>query len=157
MATLKFDAVDALQLLQHSERSPKHSPTYGDPDSAKAGLWLVHDHGVYLMSNGEPGWMVKKTSPNGLHQIDSHKVTYAETCNPDRDEDYYENARYLVGGDDFGQYVPASMIRTALGGKDGWMPASGKISITLTPRQLKVSAPKRLKPVPSSVTGLTPA
>jgi len=155
MATLKFNAIDALQLLRHSEKSPEHSPCYEQPESAKPGLWLVHDQGVYLMSNGKPGWMVEKTSPNGKGGTTSmNKVTYAEGCNPDTDNDFYDTARYLVGGDDFGDYIPASMIRNALGGKDGWMPASGSISIVMSPRQFKVNIPKRLKPVPSSVTGL---
>lgn len=62
------------------------------------GILFVHDQGVYIMSNGLPMDEIKK--PDGKpHSY----VAYAEDCNPDKDENWWENSRDLVGGDDFGE------------------------------------------------------
>ena len=67
----------------------------GWPDSSKMSLdpipprlMLVGDQGVYLMSN-----MVGKGSPaNNGH------ISFAKGCDPKKDEDFYENKRFLFGG-----------------------------------------------------------
>jgi hypothetical protein len=47
------------------------------------------------MSNGEPRDL--------LGSSDRSFVAYANGCHPDKDADWYDHARALVGGDDFGE------------------------------------------------------
>lgn len=60
-------------------------------------ILLVHDQGVYLMSNSEP-----------LDKVDDTKnfVVYAEGCNPEVSAEWYDTAHSLVGGDDFCEKLP---------------------------------------------------
>ncbi len=73
---LRFDAKQILDLTAALKPS--------DP------VVLVGDHGVYIMSVEGP----KKD--DGSAKI----VVYAEGCNPETDEDYYDNKRDIFGGDD---------------------------------------------------------
>ncbi|RXG91627.1 DUF3085 domain-containing protein [Bradyrhizobium zhanjiangense] len=108
MQYLIFKAADLLRVVQHSLAAPKQSeqldhyeaePPYRaitKPVEAPSVL-LVHDQGVYLMSNG---W------PRDIAKGETSYVAYAEGCNPDRDRDWWETSRQLVGGDDFGECLP---------------------------------------------------
>jgi hypothetical protein len=69
------------------------------------GLVFVHDRGVYLMSNG---------IPRDIEGVDSGShVVYAEHCNPNTDDEWYDNSRELVGGDDFAEVIniPRSWVQ----------------------------------------------
>jgi hypothetical protein len=57
-------------------------------------LTLVGDHGIYLMSFDEK-------VPEG----DKRTIVYAEGCNPEKDEDFYDNKHALYGGDDGGDDI----------------------------------------------------
>lgn len=61
---------------------------------------LAKDQGLYLCGNP-----VK-------HEDGSYtnEVVYASGCNPDTDDDWYERARDLVGGDDFGENLPLQWL-----------------------------------------------
>jgi hypothetical protein len=73
-----------------------------DQGKVPAGLVLVHDQGVYLMSNGLP------ELPQGQN------VVYAEGLGPRDDSPFCS----IVGGDDFGECLPAEMCDLlAQGGK----------------------------------------
>ncbi|BBZ93048.1 hypothetical protein BRDID11004_60540 [Bradyrhizobium diazoefficiens] len=108
MSKLIFNAADLLRVVDHSLAAPKQSerldhceqsPPYRaitKPVEAPSVL-LVHDQGVYLMSNGWPRDIVKDQTSF---------VAYAQGCNPDHDRDWYDTARDLVGGDDFGECLP---------------------------------------------------
>ncbi|MFZ3482178.1 DUF3085 domain-containing protein [Sphingomonas sp. 3-13AW] len=65
-------------------------PSQDDVDPAKipAGLWLVKDQGVYLMSPGEP-FLKNRSGDSGM-------VAYAFEAGPDD----YDMARAIMGGDD---------------------------------------------------------
>jgi len=63
-------------------------------------LLLVHDSGVYLMSNGIP-----RDLDESERREKSYAV-YAEDCNPVHDENCWETSRALVGGDDFVETIP---------------------------------------------------
>jgi hypothetical protein len=52
------------------------------------GLWLVGDHGVYVMSNGHIAYGERAM------------VVYADQCNPDTDPDWYDYKVHHFGGDD---------------------------------------------------------
>lgn len=61
------------------------------------GLWLVGDHGVYLMANTSDGIHNSK-----MQKGDKHFVVYADECNPDKMEfdEWWANKRASFGGDD---------------------------------------------------------
>lgn len=127
MHILKFNAKEVAAQVEHARQAPEHSPTFSmqfesqywkDPnakmsddeifgakgehmDMSKipAGLHLVHDQGVYIMSNGSPR-MIRPDSDV------SSVVCYADECDPEKDEDWYETARVMVGGDDFAEHLP---------------------------------------------------
>jgi hypothetical protein len=107
MARLIFKASDVRRVVEHSIASPEQSRHVIDYD-AKTGepitkavdapaVLLVHDQGLYLMSNGNPRDIVKGTSSF---------VAYARGCDPVADDDWYDTAHALVGGDDFGETLP---------------------------------------------------
>lgn len=62
---------------------------------ARAGLWLVGDEGVYVMSNGK------------LAQGQRPLVIYAEECDPKSNPDYWHYKRRYFGGDDGVEFIDA--------------------------------------------------
>ncbi|RMD64009.1 DUF3085 domain-containing protein [Candidatus Parcubacteria bacterium] len=83
-----------------------------DVDTSKIppAIWLVKDHGVYLMSNGLPG--------NG----EKSPVVYAEEMDPDSNpDDWYVRAEAVFGGDDcciaLSADIPANVRRANPDGK----------------------------------------
>ncbi len=64
----------------------------------KPGLWLVGDHGVYLMSNGK--------------LLDGAKplVVYAEGCDPRTNDDWFDVKRRTFGGDDGVDFIDAEQL-----------------------------------------------
>lgn len=64
-------------------------------------LLLVKDQGIYLMSDAKPADMIDEGK---------HFVTYAEGCNPDTNEEWYDTAVNLAGGDDFGETLPFAEV-----------------------------------------------
>ncbi|MBO9126296.1 MULTISPECIES: DUF3085 domain-containing protein [Rhizobium/Agrobacterium group] len=64
----------------------------------KPGLWLVGDHGVYLMSNGK--------------LLDGAKplVVYAEECDPSTNDDWFDVKRRTFGGDDGVDFIDAEQL-----------------------------------------------
>lgn len=66
------------------------------------GLWLVGDHGVYLCSNGK--------LPDGARPL----VVYAEECNPDTCDDWFEVKRRTFGGDDGVEFLDAAQLEAMM-------------------------------------------
>ncbi|MCP1761961.1 DUF3085 domain-containing protein [Bradyrhizobium japonicum] len=101
-----FNAADVRRVVEHSIAAPKQGETVMDyaPKTGKPmtkpvpapSVLLVHDQGVYLMSNGEPRDVISQTS----------FVAYARGCHPIADSDWWETSRALVGGDDFSETLP---------------------------------------------------
>ena len=96
MKKLIFKAADVLRVVEHSLAAPKQGKRLSGPVEAPAVL-LVHDDGVYLMSNG---------NPHDIAEGDRSYVAYAQGCNPKTDKGWYDTARDLVGGHDFGEALP---------------------------------------------------
>ena len=104
-STLIFDGTAVLELLTHAKTASSHTSPYGlNPDSG-AGLMLVKDDGIYLMSNGAPGLPGTDTA---------HKVVYARgyealpaTAKMEERITRYDKTREAVGGDDFTELLPA--------------------------------------------------
>jgi hypothetical protein len=96
MARLIFLASDVRRVVEHSLNAPRQRKTWDKPVTEPSVL-LVHDQGVYLMSNGEPRDILKGTTSF---------AAYAEGCHPEKNAHWYDTARTLVGGDDFGECLP---------------------------------------------------
>lgn len=67
---------------------------------ARAGLWLVGDEGVYVMSNGK------------LAEGQRPLVIYAEECDPKSNPDYWHYKRRYFGGDDGVEFIDAIELET---------------------------------------------
>jgi hypothetical protein len=86
---------------------------------------LVGDQGVYLMSN------ICSTEKSK-----SKLIAYAQDCNPDQDDDWYENKVYLFGGDDGVLDIPISWMELNL--KEKPKARLFRIGITDDSIQLKI-------------------
>lgn len=76
-----------------------------DLSKVPAGLSLIKDQGIYLISNGIPRL---KASPDSGNR---NFVVYAETYGPDAD---YDRVAAAAGGDDFCEFLPLEMFQTAV-------------------------------------------
>jgi len=65
---------------------------------ARAGLWLVGDEGVYVMSNGK------------LAVGQRAFVVHAEECDPKTNPDYWHYKRRYFGGDDGVEFIDAVQL-----------------------------------------------
>jgi hypothetical protein len=110
MPVLRFKAEDVRRVVEHSIAAPKQSeqvveymPQTTKPIAGPAVL-LVHDQGIYLVSNGKPRDIV------GADATDKDEgrsfCAYAIGCHPEKDADWYQTARGLVGSDDFVETLP---------------------------------------------------
>jgi Protein of unknown function (DUF3085) len=99
---LTFDTERIQRILIHSLLSPSHQPLYGQVETAKPGLWLVGDQGIYMMSNGKPGL------PASPGEKSKEFVAYANECNPETldFETWWSNKRESFGGDDGVEFIP---------------------------------------------------
>lgn len=81
-------------------RIAEHAKAAGQP------MLLVKDQGIYLMSSG----LLRPDNPAGKS---GHLVAYAEGCDPRRDdEDWYDRALDIAGGDDFGEEIDMDLAMT---------------------------------------------
>ena len=113
MPVLTFNAADVRRVVEHSlaNKQADMLVDYHDgkpimaPPPAPSVL-LVHDQGVYLMSNG---------TPRDIVQDITSFCAYAHGCDPSKDAAWYDTAHDLVGGDDFGETLPwAAEIKAIL-------------------------------------------
>lgn len=121
---LIFKISDVDRCVKHALSGEKWGMGYEDIEPAP-GLLLVHDNGVYLMSNANPG--------DFIPEKDRCYVSYAAGCNPDCDENFYEISRELVGGDDFVEFIPIN---------ENWLSMMAnydEIHVDITPEEISVS------------------
>jgi hypothetical protein len=131
--------------------------SHDDIDGKKipAGLWLVGDQGVYLMSNGktpplgpdEEATYDPAVDPDG-GKSEPPKVLYANEVNPktlDFDT-WYDNKRASFGGDDGVEFLSAEMLQDVLYGigKDAKL-----LEIAMSPEQMEILAPETPSEDPS--------
>jgi len=104
---LHFDKEQVDRLLEHTRNAESHNSLYGMAETARAGLWLVGDQGVYLMSNGNPDLRDEEKGRS--------VVCYADECNPETLEfdDWWENKRASFGGDDGVEFLEAEFFANA--------------------------------------------
>ncbi|WP_300500060.1 DUF3085 domain-containing protein [Marinobacter sp.] len=136
MATLTFNMSDVARLAEELDKAPGFSPTMDqlfEPENHVGGVildsegrteaqveeagglfWpsakniredaiercfqLVGDQGVYLITNAK---LEDDSTP-----ASRGTVAYAKGCNPEVDEDFYENKVALFGGDDGAVTIP---------------------------------------------------
>lgn len=135
--TLTFNIGEVRVLMAHTKAATAHAPSYDDlfnpkchkggrivekdgwpdrdnidPSTIPAGLWLVKDHGVYLMVNSDPG-LPRAEDPNRA------VVVYAQEADPERSDrnDWYEAAARIMGGDDCVITLPVELFDAATKGK----------------------------------------
>lgn len=156
---MHFDAAVVRQLLDHARAAPTRAPTLEqtfegrcrrdgrdvdveglgladwptaadvDPARLPIGLWLVGDQGVYLMSPGRPGLLLRGT--NG------HVVARSEETDPAYEPDeWYENKRRAFGGDDGVVFLDAAFIELALSQQ-----RANRMALTVTPECLATAVP----------------
>lgn len=150
--TLTFKVKEVRRLVEHSKASKEHSPSYEDlfnpeyhkggkvidnngwPDSNNidhskipAGLLLVKDQGVYLLSNGMPPLLVREGEKRQV-------VAYAKEANPTMCEDWWEAGREIMGGDDCAESLPLSMFETIMDS----LHDDGEIKISVTETHIKL-------------------
>jgi hypothetical protein len=104
MGICVFKTSDLRRCAEHALKATKWRMGFSSR-RPEPGLLLAHDQGVYIMSNGIPADV-------DIAKEQCHLV-YAKRCNPDKDEDWYQNSRELVGGDDFGEVlaIPPDFLR----------------------------------------------
>ena len=81
-------------------RNPYHS-LHPESDE-QPGLWLVGDHGVYLCSNGKLA--------DGARPL----IAYAEECDPNTCDDWFEVKRRTFGGDDGVEFLEAKQLEAMM-------------------------------------------
>jgi hypothetical protein len=133
MPTCVFKTDDVRRCIEHALNSTEWRMGWSEEPPAPA-LFFVHDQGVYLMSNGQPKDIITVNGKEDTH------VAYAENCNPHVDEDWWDNSRDLVGGDDFAETI--SVNRAFLNDCGRYE----QLEVELTPTQLSVyfSKPRRV-------------
>lgn len=156
--TLTFKVSEVRRLAEHSKAAKKHTPTYEDLfnpeyhrggkikekdgwpdrdnidiDKIPAGLILVKDQGVYLMSNGSPG-LLKEGSTH-------HVVAYAEEADPNCKsfDDWWDAGQRIMGGDDCAISLPLTMFEAVLDA----LPDNSKLKIKVTSTTISIMAPRK--------------
>jgi hypothetical protein len=134
MQNLIFNRAQVETLLAHSKNAAERLPTLEqlfDPRHRKDGkapaedhwpdidevdiatipygLWLVADHGIYLMSNARQRDIVDPGANRS-------RVAYAEGVNADTDDfdTWWENKRLYMGGDDQGLFIDGQEIEAQM-------------------------------------------
>lgn len=106
---LTFDRNHVERLLADSEAAEKRRPTFEQAaENVPAGLWLVGDQGVYIMSNASP--VGEKADVAYAHQVDPTTLPF---------DDWWQAKRASFGGDDGVEFVEADTVRRWFGGTQG--------------------------------------
>jgi hypothetical protein len=100
-----------------------------DPAKIPAGLWLVGDQGVYLMSNAAER---------------NEQVAYADQSNPEKmDFDEWWNAKQdIFGADDGVEFLSIEGLRRGLN-------PGGKITLEISSQEISIELPPKTDDAPS--------
>lgn len=157
---LTFKAGEVRRLVEHSKAAPEHRPSYEDlfnpeyhkggkvkkgkddwPDSNNldksqipAGLHLVGDQGVYLMSNGSLALLVEEGNTSNV-------VAYAKESDPTAEgdfDDWYEAKRSILGGDDCVITLPVKMFESTL----AMLEDDDELKLKVTSKNIQVIQPR---------------
>jgi hypothetical protein len=124
---LTFERSGVNELLRHTRAAPRHAQLYNDPATARPGLWLVGDEGVYLMSNGDPALMAHGPK-------ETRRIVYAAQVDPTKFgfDEWWEAKRRSFGGDDGCNFLEYAAIIRALA---TWGPTD-PLTLEMTPGYL---------------------
>lgn len=130
-ANLTFDKTLLQELINHAKFSTEWSMGYAADKEPAPALFLVGDEGIYLMSNGKPG--LPKDEEAAAKQAAgedffNYKVAYANECNPEKDDDWYDEKRRLFGGGDGADTLPVSDFE----------PLDTFVGLNITPNSISV-------------------
>lgn len=101
MGTCVFNAADVKRSVIHALNANQWDMPFMEDETPTPALLFVHDNGVYVMSNGMP----RDISDNDAERC--HTV-HADTTNPAENDEWWQNASDLVGGDDFVEILPVT-------------------------------------------------
>lgn len=87
-------------------------------------FFIAKDHGVYM------GATVYSDNPSDRKK----SIHYCKGYNPNTDEDWYENARYALGGDDFGDHLPIDCLDIFV--NDAQYAKKRRLSLKITDTQI---------------------
>lgn len=133
---LKFANDETLKrIVDHTMAATAWKTAYSEEPYPEPSLFLVHDDGVYLMTAAKEPLLLNPETDNKRCL-----VAYAEGLDPNKDEDVWERAREVVGGDDFGENVPCRPVAEAIA--QGYQ----YVKIRLTKKALYVFAAGKKKP-----------
>ena len=123
MTELKFKGfVKPMQQLADEVLNGQHKfkLPYQDKFSEQRGVWMVKDNGIYIM--------------NAHKRKGGNIVVYADGYNPDLNDDWWEDCRDAVGGDDFAEFIPLGIrqLMRIINNKD-------PLYIELTETEIKIS------------------
>lgn len=134
MKPMTFDREGVLDRILHAKAATAWKKSYGEGKAAAA-LWLVGDHGVYLMSNGHPGEVVDVTDPEDGDVNPTIQITYADGINPEEEtfDDWWQEKQDCFGGDD--QCIPIPLAEF----DEYVMAGEGPLTVTLSDSDLQLS------------------
>jgi hypothetical protein len=130
---LTFNRNEVEKLVTHTKNAEEHMPLYGMAETQRAGLWLVGDEGVYLMSNAKDHLRRDESDPKDKRSF----VAYAKQCDPNKLEfdEWWDNKRASFGGDDGAEFIPIEDIE---GGLENSKVKDGDLTIDVTPQSIGV-------------------
>lgn len=112
---MTFDRATVDALIAHAKAAPTHRMPFGDEREPQAGLWIVGDIGIYLLSNGVPALMLHPDHPDEAMRLKG-RVAYATQCDPTRmsPEACDSVKRRAWGGDDEVTFIALAGFEKAL-------------------------------------------
>jgi len=121
MHTLKFKSKEFARMINWMKTHERKIP-YEDKTTAKYGLWLVKDDGIYVMSPSAE----RDKDDDGVH------VIYADGFH--RDEEDIWDKTHAVSGDDFAEFIPLSYDMMDR------IEKSGNLTIRISETELEIRA-----------------
>lgn len=121
MHTLKFNSKEFPRMLTHMKNNPRKLP-YEDKKTAKYGLWLVKDNGIYVMA------------PSAERDVDNDGVHVIFAQGYDNKQPDIWDKTYAVSRDDFVEFIPLSYAMMDR------MEKNGKLTIRISETELEVRA-----------------
>ncbi len=97
LTDLKFKSSEDLKILaSQTLKATSFKKPYTNKTTKEKGLWFVKDEGIYLMK----AFATEKDMP----------IIYAESFDPSKDDDVWDRSVIAVGGDDFAEFLPFTIM-----------------------------------------------
>ena len=120
--TLNFESNASLRnLAKETLKAKKFLIPYSQETTDKPSFELVKDSGIYVMNSYDRGG-------------EENLVCYAANFNPEENDNYYQDCKNAVGGDDFVESIPLTIEQLVR------LEKGGNLTIVLTETTLEVRA-----------------